>query len=77
MGDDRNKCGPAGNDRTILSRRSLLELAGIAVATAALPHRAVVAKPSLNRDTTGSVTFNSPATFVSGDTIRVTITYNV
>src|SRR6267142_4560161 len=53
MGDDRNKCGPAGNDRTILSRRSLLELAGIAVATAALPQRAVAAKPSLNRDTTG------------------------
>jgi len=53
MEDDRNKCGPAENGRAILSRRSLLELAGLAVATAALPPGAVTAKPSSIRDTTG------------------------
>ncbi len=53
MGDDRNKCGPAENDRTILSRRSLLELMGLAAATATLPPGVLMAKPSLNRATTG------------------------
>jgi 2-methylcitrate dehydratase PrpD len=52
MEDDRNKCGPAENGPAILSRRSLLELAGLAVATAALPPVAVMAKAS-SRDTTG------------------------
>ena len=53
MEDDRNKCGPAENGRAILSRRSLLELAGLAVATAALPPVAVIAKASPSRDMTG------------------------
>src|SRR6202158_1940462 len=53
MEDDRNKCGPAENGPAILSRRSLLELAGLAVATAALPPGAVMAKASPSRDTTG------------------------
>src|SRR6202158_4708012 len=53
MEDDRNKCGPAENGPAILSRRSLLELAGLAVATAALPPGAVMAKASPNRDMTG------------------------
>src|ERR1700682_5149274 len=53
MEDDRNKCGPAENGRAILSRRSLLEFAGLAVATAALPPGAVMAKASPNRDMTG------------------------
>src|SRR5467141_2311190 len=53
MEDDRNKCGPAENGRAILSRRSLLELAGLAVATAALPPVAVTAKASPSRDMTG------------------------
>src|SRR5216684_570214 len=53
MRDDRNKCGPAENGPAILSRRSLLELAGIAVATAALPSRAVMANPFPSMDTTG------------------------
>ena len=53
MEDDRNKCGPAENGRAILSRRSLLELAGLAVATAALPPVAVMAKASPSRDMTG------------------------
>jgi 2-methylcitrate dehydratase PrpD len=53
MRDDRNKCGPAENGPAILSRRSLLELAGIAVATAALPSRAVMANPFPSMDATG------------------------
>jgi 2-methylcitrate dehydratase PrpD len=53
MRDDRNKCGPAENGPAILSRRSLLELAGIAVATAALPSPAVMANPFPSMDTTG------------------------
>src|ERR1700674_1654996 len=53
MEDDRNKCGPAENGRAILSRRSLLELAGLAVATAALPPGAMTAKPPSSRDTRG------------------------
>src|SRR4030081_512469 len=53
MEDDRNKCGPAENGRAILSRRSLLELAGLAVATAALPPVAVTAKASAGSSTSG------------------------
>src|SRR6267378_6631176 len=45
MRDDRNKCGSEEKGSAILSRRNLLELAGIAVATAALPPTAVMAKP--------------------------------
>src|ERR1700694_2853450 len=52
MGDNRNKCGPEEKGPAILSRRSLLELAGIAVATAALPPRAVMAQPFLGTGTT-------------------------
>jgi 2-methylcitrate dehydratase PrpD len=44
MKEDRNKCGPAENARAMLSRRSLLELAGLAAATAAFPPAAVMAK---------------------------------
>jgi 2-methylcitrate dehydratase PrpD len=53
MKDDRNKCGPAEDGRAILSRRSLFELAGLAIATAALPPAAVMAKSSPSRDSTG------------------------
>jgi 2-methylcitrate dehydratase PrpD len=50
MRDDRNEYGPAKNDREILSRRSLLELAGLAVATAAIPPAMMMAKPSPGRE---------------------------
>ncbi len=53
MSDDRNECGPAESDHAILSRRSLLELAGLAVATAVLPPGMLMTKPSHSRDTTG------------------------
>src|SRR5260370_6261383 len=53
MRDDRNKCGPEENGPAILSRRSLFELAGLAVATATLPPSVLIAKPSPSRDTTG------------------------
>src|SRR6195256_495765 len=53
MRDERSKYRPAGNGGAIISRRSMLELAGLAVATAALPPGAVMAKPSPKRDTTG------------------------
>src|SRR5205823_14614827 len=46
MKDERSKYGPAENGGAILSRRSLFELAGLAVATAAIPPGAVMAKPS-------------------------------
>jgi len=52
MRDDRSKCRPEENGPAILSRRSLLELAGLAVATAALPPRAVMAKPFPSTGTT-------------------------
>jgi 2-methylcitrate dehydratase PrpD len=52
MKEDRNKCGPAENARVMLSRRSLLELAGLAAATAAFPPVAVMAKPSASLETT-------------------------
>src|SRR5882724_8079733 len=45
MRDERSKNGGA-----ILSRRSLFELAGMAVATAALPAGVVMAKPSPGGD---------------------------
>lgn len=53
MRDDRSKCGPEGDGPTTLSRRKLLELAGIAAATAALPPRAVIANPSPSMDKAG------------------------
>ncbi len=53
MSENRNKYGPAENGQTILSRRSLFEFAGLAVATAALPPGMVMAKPSPSRGTTG------------------------
>ena len=53
MSDDRNECGPAESDHAILSRRSLLELAGLAVATAVLPPGMLMTKPSHSQDTTG------------------------
>ena len=49
----RNKYGPAENGGAILSRREMLELAGLAVATAAFPPGAVMAKPSPSRDSNG------------------------
>jgi hypothetical protein len=36
-----------------------------------------VAYVELIRDTSGSVTFNSPATWATGDTIRMTVTYEI
>src|SRR5258708_30492442 len=53
MRDDRNKYGPAENGQTILSRRSLFELAGLAVATAALPPSMLIANPAPSREMTG------------------------
>src|SRR5260370_4528116 len=53
MRDDRNKYGPAEIGQTILSRRSLFELAGLAVATAAFPPGMPMAKPLPSRDTAG------------------------
>src|SRR6267154_747622 len=53
MSDDRNECGPAESDHAILSRRSLLELAGLADTTAVIPPGMLMTKPSHSRDTTG------------------------
>jgi len=53
MRDERNKYRPAENGGAILSRRSMLELAGLAVATAALPPGVGMAKPSPSRGSTG------------------------
>src|SRR5258707_11907300 len=53
MRDGRNKYRPSDNDRAILSRRSLLELAGLAVASAAIPSRAALAEPFSSLDSTG------------------------
>src|SRR6267143_3616238 len=53
MKEDQNKCGLREDNRAILSRRSLLELAGLATATAAFPSGTVMAKFSPRRDTTG------------------------
>src|SRR4029077_4904248 len=50
MRDERSKNRPGENDGATLSRRSLFELAGMAVATAALPAGVVMAKPSPGRD---------------------------
>lgn len=52
MRDDRVKCGPAENSRAILSRRSLFELAGLAVATAVFPPGTVMAEPFPSLDST-------------------------
>jgi 2-methylcitrate dehydratase PrpD len=52
MTDDRNTCGQAESGQTTLSRRSLLGLAGLAVAAAALPAGAETAKPSPSSSTT-------------------------
>src|SRR6267142_1587789 len=53
MWNDRSKCGPEEDGPTTLSRRKLLELAGIAAATAALPPRALIANPFPSMDKTG------------------------
>src|SRR5437588_4523904 len=53
MRDDRKKCGRTDNARAILSRRSLFELAGLAMATAAVPLRSLIAELSPSLDTTG------------------------
>jgi len=53
MRDERNKYRPAENGGAILSRRSMLELAGLAVATAALPPGVGISKPSPGRGSTG------------------------
>jgi 2-methylcitrate dehydratase PrpD len=50
MKDDSNKCETAENARTTLSRRSLLELAGLAAATAAFPPVAGMAQPFFSPD---------------------------
>jgi 2-methylcitrate dehydratase PrpD len=50
MRGERSKNRPGENDGATLSRRSLFELAGMAVATAALPAGVVMAKPSPGRD---------------------------
>ncbi len=52
MRDGRNKYRPPDNDRAILSRRSLLELAGLAAVTAAFPPVSVMAKPSASSGAT-------------------------
>src|SRR5438132_2352810 len=53
MRDERSEYRPPTNGGAILSRRSLLELAGLAVAASALPPAAVIAKPSPGSNTTG------------------------
>jgi len=53
MRDERSKYRPAENGGAILSRRSMLELAGLAVATAALPPGVGTAKSSPGQGSTG------------------------
>src|SRR5260370_35637359 len=54
MRDERNKWEePIENGRSILSRRSLFELAGLAVATAAIPPVALITQPCPSRDSNG------------------------
>jgi hypothetical protein len=53
MRNDRNKREPIENDHSILSRRSLFELAGLAVATAAIPPGAAIIRPIPSGDSTG------------------------
>src|SRR5260370_5742091 len=53
MRDDRNKYGPSENGQTIVSRRSLFELAGLAVATATFPPSMLIANPAPSREMTG------------------------
>ncbi len=45
MRDERSKYRPAENGGAILSRRSLFELAGMAVASAAIPAGAAIVQP--------------------------------
>jgi 2-methylcitrate dehydratase PrpD len=53
MKDDWNTRGPAENARAVLSRRRLIELAGLTVATAAFPPRVAMAEPFRSPDSTG------------------------
>ncbi|HVS87515.1 MAG TPA: MmgE/PrpD family protein [Candidatus Acidoferrum sp.] len=53
MRDDRNKWDSMENARSMLSRRSLFELAGLAVATAAIPPGAAITQPFPSRDSNG------------------------
>src|SRR5438445_11664764 len=53
MKEERSKYRPAESGGAILSRRGLFELAGLAVATAAIPPGAVMAKPSPSGDSNG------------------------
>jgi len=53
MSDNRNKNGPSENGQTIFSRRSLFELAGLAVATATFPPSMLIANPAPSREMTG------------------------
>ncbi|PYU63104.1 MAG: hypothetical protein DMG56_10710, partial [Acidobacteria bacterium] len=53
MKEERRKYRPAESGGAILSRRGLFELAGLAVATAAIPPGAVMAKPSPSGDSNG------------------------
>lgn len=50
MGPDRRSQEPAANTVAILTRRGLLEFAGMAIASAALPSRATFAQPSSEQD---------------------------
>jgi 2-methylcitrate dehydratase PrpD len=50
MGRDRSAFGSVSNASAILSRRSLLQFAGLAIASAARPSRAVFAQPSPAQD---------------------------
>ena len=50
MGHSGSKKDLAGSGGPILTRRSLLELAGLAFATTAIPTAAITAKPAANLD---------------------------
>jgi len=53
MNDEQSKRRPVENGGTILSRRSLFELAGMAVASAAIPAGAVIMQPAPGGDSDG------------------------
>ena len=53
MKDEQSKRRPVENGGSILSRRSLLELAGMAVASAAIPAGAVMTQPIPGGDSNG------------------------
>jgi len=53
MNDEQSKRRPVENGGTILSRRSLLELAGMAVASAAIPAGAAIMQPVPGGDSNG------------------------